>query len=322
MIREAESHRPPFGRGPFAAGVLAAVINAAAHIGGAIPAGFSHKAAVLGGSVEWALRRGKRDVLAENLSHALGCSEESSVRRAVHAEVVNEARRSADLLWSLSRPSEMLANVRIENIEAVEGCAAAGRGVILAGPHIGGWEIVAPLPYAVFGRPATAIVTDDWLAWAMQPYRERAGLLTEFASRPPRVVAERLRRGGVALLLADIVPPGARTFAVRLLDGTVDLPAGPATLARIGNAVVVPLAVLPIAPRAWRVVLGDPIEPPSRRSGRGGEQRMTQALADAWEPWLREYPEHWAAVYPLSWNCSAAVTATAPSAAPAATSAR
>ena len=61
-----------FGQGRAAAKVLRRVIDGAALVGGRLSPETSERLATIGGTLEWALRRRKRRVLAENLRHALG----------------------------------------------------------------------------------------------------------------------------------------------------------------------------------------------------------------------------------------------------------
>ena len=104
--RKHTATKAPFGRGRIAARVLANVIDLAAAIGGKTPVGVAHRVAVLGGNLEWALRPRLRRRLAENLARAVDRPPASkAVRRLVRAELINEAKRSADLLWAISRPS-------------------------------------------------------------------------------------------------------------------------------------------------------------------------------------------------------------------------
>jgi KDO2-lipid IV(A) lauroyltransferase len=285
--------------------VLAGVIAAAAAAGARLPGRTAHRLAVVGGTIEWAARPAKRRTLAENLAHAVALEfSDPRVRGVVRREIVNEARRSADLLWSIARPGELLEQVRIRGRAGVDAALAEGRGVILAGPHIGGWEVVVPVPAAVLDVPVAVLVNDDWLAWAVEGIRRRAGLEVEYLGAGPRPLVRRLRRGHALLMFSDIVPEaGMRMLPVRFLDDVAWLPAGPAALARMADAVIVPLAVLPLDRRAWVIELGDPIDP--RRAGGNGasaDHETLQQMADAWSQVIRRYPEWWAAVYPLDWG--------------------
>ena len=109
--------------------MLARVIDGAAWVGCRIPAGVAHGIATVGGTCEWAARPGKRRALAANLAHAVGLPADSPrVRRLVRREMVNEAHRSADLLWALGRRERFLATVTMEGGEQrpARGGARAG----------------------------------------------------------------------------------------------------------------------------------------------------------------------------------------------------
>lgn len=292
----------PFGRGPVAAHALRQVIRTAAAAGSRLPVGAAHSAARVGGTLEWAARPAKRRRLAENLSHAVGRpAADPAVRRLVREEVLNEARRSADLLWALGRPDELLATTEVLGREHLEEALSRGRGMILTSPHVGGWEVATALPRAVVPVPTTALVTDDWLAWAVAPLRAQAGLRVLFDSAPVARAAALLRAGEAVLMLGDYAKDHMRRYPVRFLDARAELPAGVAVLARLCEAPVVPFVVLPIGPRRWRALIEPPVDPGARGDGAEGEHRILQELADRWSRLLRAVPEHWAAVYPVRW---------------------
>ena len=306
-LRIAPDGRPrpdaPFARGPLAAHVLARVIDAAAWGGCRLPAGVAHGLAWAGGTCEWATRPGTRRALARNLAHAVGRPAGSrAVRRLVRREMVNEARRSADLLWALGRPEEFLRTVSVEGAERVRGAAAEGRGIILVGIHIGGWEVATGVPAALLGTPITVIVADDWLAWAIDHMRAAAGLRAIYRTEAALRAARLLRRGGALLALGD---DGAgrefRGYEVRLLDGRAVLPGGLMALARLSGSPLVGFHVLPSGPRRWRVIVDPPIAAPAPREGEEGERRVLQALADRWSEVIRAHPDQWAARYPIHW---------------------
>jgi Kdo2-lipid IVA lauroyltransferase/acyltransferase len=305
-LRLAPDGRPrpgaPFGRGPAAAHVLRRVISLASAGGAALPPGVAHGLARAGGTLEWATRPRKRRVLAENLSHALGTgTSDPAVRRLVRREIVNEAHRSADFLWAIRRRDELLRSVVVDGLEHVEAARSLGTGLILASVHVGGWEVAAAVPATVLPVPTTVLVRDDWLAWAVGGLRQAAGLRTIYDTDPALRAAALLRRDEALLVLADQVQPGMRSYRVRLLDAEAELPAGVAGLARLCGSPILPFLVLPLGPRRWRIEVDGPIAPPPRRSGREGERETLQALADRWTAAIRLYPEHWAAVDPMTW---------------------
>jgi lauroyl/myristoyl acyltransferase len=299
------SPRPeaPFGQGPLAARMLRAALVGASATVGRLPAGVAHGLAAVGSTVEWAVRPAKRRRLAENLCHVLGAApEDPAVSNLVRREVRNEGRRSVDLLWALAKPDELRTTTVIGGEEHIREAIGHGRGIVLVSTHVGGWEVATSLAREFVPVPTTAIVTDDWIAWAVEGLRVRAGLGVMYDSEPVSKAVELLRAGEALLVLGDYAKDGMRTYAVRLLDAVAELPAGPVTLARLCGAPLVPFSVLPVGPRRWRIEVDPPLQPPDRSAGEAGERALLQALADRWTETLRTHAEHWAAVYPMTWR--------------------
>jgi KDO2-lipid IV(A) lauroyltransferase len=306
-LRLAPDGRPrpdaPFGRGPLAARVLRGAILVASAIVGRLPAHAVAALAAVGGTLEWALRPAKRRRLAENLCHALGLPpDDPAVEALVRKEVRNEARRSADFLWAVARPEELVATTEVVGREYIAAALERGHGVLLVSLHVGGWEVATALPRVVVPVPTTAVVTDDWLAWAVEGLRIRAGLGILYDTEPATKALRLLRHGEALLLLGDYAKPWMRTYPVRLLDAVAELPAGIVALARLSGAPIVPFLVLPRALRRWRVEIEPPLEPPPREGGEEAERQVLQLLADRWSEMLRAHAEHWAAVYPMTWR--------------------
>jgi lauroyl/myristoyl acyltransferase len=294
----------PFGRGPLAARVLGTVINGAAWLGARIPSGVAHALAVVGGNLEWAARPRKRRLLATNLAQAIDRPAGSAaVRALVRREIVNEAHRSADLLWSIGRRGEFTTTTRVEGREHAAAAIARGRGVILVGTHLGGWEVAASVPAGVLPVPTSVVVSDDWLAWGIQHVRAAAGLRILYAGRSAFEAMRVLRHGEALLVLGD---DGSRSTAhaypVEFCGTTAMLPAGVVTLARTTGAPLVPFTVLPEGPRRWTVTIEPALDPPERGDGHDGERVVLQRLADVWTASIRRHPEHWAASFPIEWR--------------------
>ncbi len=293
----------PFGQGPLAARALRGVIVGASATAGRLPSSVIRPLIHVGGTVEWAARPAKRSRLAENLCHTLGLPpDHPDVHALVRREILNEAGRSSDFLWALAYPDELRATMRIDGVEHIHEAVSRGRGVLLVSTHVGGWEIATSLAKVFVPVATTAIVTDDWLAWAVEGLRVRAGLGIMYDSEPVAKAAHLLRRGEALLVLGDYAKEGMRTYPVRLLDAVAELPAGPVALSRLCGTPLVPFSVLPTAPRRWRIEVEAPLWPPERPEGEAGEHRLLQQLADRWTATLRANAEHWAAVYPMTWR--------------------
>jgi lauroyl/myristoyl acyltransferase len=284
--------------------VLATVIDGAVWLGSRTPAPLAQTLALFGGTVEWALRPATRRRLAANLARAVRSDPaDPVVRRLVRREVINEARRSADLLWALGQPHEFLASVQLEGAEHAIRAVAEGRGAILAGIHLGGWEVATAIPGALFAAPTTVIVADDWLAWAIHHLRTRAGLRIVYRTDGALGAARLLRAGEVVLLLGDDGWGNEpRTHLVRFLDGDADLPAGIVSLSRLCQSPIVSFVVLPLGPRRWRVIVDPALEAPTRHGGADAEREVLQLLSDRWSERIRQNPQHWAARHRIRWR--------------------
>ena len=140
---------------------------------------------------------------------------------------------------------------------------ALGRGVILVGIHLGGWEVATPVPRALLSVPTTVIVADDWLAWAIAHMRTEAGVRIMYRTEPAIRAARRLRGGEALLVLGnDGASPDFRGLEVRFLNARAVLPGGVVSLARLTGAPIVGFHVVPLGPRRWRVVVDPAIAPP------------------------------------------------------------
>ena len=295
----------PFGRGPLAARVLAKVIDGAVWAGSRVPRGWRTRWRPSAGTCEWALRPGKRRGLAVNLAHALGtrpptirpCAEPSAGRSSTRPTARPTCSGRSAGRTSSSRPSSSTGSSTPRRPRP------AGSGVILAGVHLGGWEVATAVPRAELPVPTSVIVADDWLAWAIAHMRVTAGLRVIYRTAPA-IRAARLLQAGEALLVLGDDGWGTepRTYPVRFLDSVADLPAGVVTLSRLCQSPIVGFAVLPTGRRRWRVVVDQPIGPPGRTGGAEEEQKVLQILADRWSELIRAHPEHWAAAYRIRWR--------------------
>lgn len=288
------------GRGQIAALLLGRVIDVAAWLGCRTPARAAHALAWFGGHLEWATRPRLRSRLAENLAPAIGAAPgDRAVRRLVRRELVNEAYRSADLLWAAGRPDDFLARAEILGIDHLHDALERGRGLLLVGLHLGGWEVATPVPEAVVPVPTSVITADDWIAHAIDHRRRAVGLATVGAGRTLEQLRV-LRRGECLLMLGDhALDPRTRTHRVELCGRAARLPAGAVVLARLTQAPILTFDVVPLGPRRWRVVIGAPLDPPAAEDD---EVDVLQRLADRWTRVIRAHPDRWSARFPIDWD--------------------
>ena len=285
-----------------AAIALARVIDGAAGVGSRLPVRVAHGLAELGGNIQWATRPKRRRCLAANLCHAVGAApDDPRVRAAVRRVMINESHAAADLLWAIGRPQQFLDTVVYKGWDFVDSTVAQGRGLILAGTHLGGWEVATAIPGAKIAVPTNVIVADNWIAWAVEHVRAGVGLKVMYRQAAALRSVRRLQAGEAVLLLGDNSEFAGHTHRVRFLDSEMEMAAGVAALARLAGSPIIPFTVLPLAPRRWRATMDPPIDPPPAEAGRAGEQAVMQQLADRWSEAIRANPGHWAMAAPLHW---------------------
>jgi KDO2-lipid IV(A) lauroyltransferase len=207
---------------------------------------------------------------------------------------------------SLRLPTLSVDRVRrglvVEGWEHVTSGLAAGRGVILALPHLGGWEWAGRW-LADRGVPVTAVAErldpPELFEWMT---RLRADLGIRVLALGPEAttgVAAALRRNEVVCLLCDR-DVGGTGIEVDFLGETTTLPAGPAALALRTGAVLLPTAVHHTDAREAH--LGRVLPPlDTERSTlglRADVARVTQALADRLAELVRASPEQWHLLQP------------------------
>src|SRR6202521_5156783 len=222
--------------------LLGASYQAGARVMRALPAGLRHAAAAPGGTAWFwlsaAQRRAARDNYAAVLGRATDDPEGARVaRRAFH----NYGRLLMDflLLGSLS-PDDLRRRITYEGREHLDAALAGGRGVIMAVPHMGSWDMAgsfaATLGYSMW---AGAERFPGTLNEAVVPTPHRFGLNVIMLGRSAvRSITDALRGNGVVALLCDLEQgPGG---GVRFFGRRAVVPGGPAAIALKTGAALVP----------------------------------------------------------------------------------
>jgi KDO2-lipid IV(A) lauroyltransferase len=177
-----------------------------------------------------------------------------------------------------------------------------GRGVILALPHLGGWEW-GGFWLVQQRRPVTVVVEAleppelfEWFAGF------RRGLGMEIVPVGPQAgsaVVRALKAGHVVCLLCDRNVSDGGGVEVEFFGERTTLPGGPATLAMRTGAPLLPAAVYFTDRHSGHLGL---VRPPisANRTGsfRTDVQRITQALACELEQLIRREPTQWHLLQP------------------------
>jgi phosphatidylinositol dimannoside acyltransferase len=250
-----------------------------------------------------ALRRQPRGVrqLRANLRRVVG-PDVSDVERD---ELLAAAMRSYCRYWMetfrLPAMDHDALNARVDALtigaEHIDAAVAAGRGLIVALPHMGNWDVGA-LWLVRHGVPFTTVaerLKPESLFDRFVDYRESLGMevlaLTGGARPPVDELRDRLQGGGCVALVADR-DLSRSGVDVEFFGETARMPAGPTFLAATTGAALLPVGMWFTPDGGWGQHIGAPVALPEGRL-RDRVTAGTQAVADAFAAQIAAHPSDW-----------------------------
>ena len=262
-----------------------------------------HAALPLGralGTAAWAVLPGRRVVVARHQARALGAgghrpSGPAAVRRATRAAFASYGRYWMESLrLPATPPSAIDARFSIAGREHLDAARAAGRGAILALPHVGGWDVGGSW-LARQGYPVTVVAEPleppELFEWFTGLRRQWGMAVVPLGPGAGTGVLRALRANAMVCLLCDR-DIGGGGVEVEFFGERTLLPGGPATLALRAGSVVLPTAVY-FDGEGHRAVVCPPLTTERRGSIREDVTRLTQELAHALESLISRAPEQW-----------------------------
>ncbi|WP_228975425.1 phosphatidylinositol mannoside acyltransferase [Streptomyces sp. DH12] len=196
--------------------------------------------------------------------------------------------------WS---EEQVRRSVGIEDIDRLTDTLAAGRGVVLALPHLANWDLAGVWATRALGVPFTTVaerLKPESLYDRFVAYRESLGMevIPHTGGSAFGALARRLRSGGLVCLVADR-DLSASGVEVDFFGERARMPAGPALLAQQTGALLLPATLWYEDATTMRGRIHQPVDVPA--SGTRAEKTavMTQALADAFAGGIAEHPEDW-----------------------------
>lgn len=196
--------------------------------------------------------------------------------------------------WSTERVS---GGVEIKDIHALTDGLAAGRGVILALPHLANWDLAGAWLTRGQGVPFTTVaerLKPESLYDRFVAYRESLGMevLPHTGGSAFGALARRLRSGGLVCLVADR-DLSASGVEVEFFGQTARMPAGPALLAQQTGALLLPATLWYDDSPVMRGRVHPAVEVPESGTRAEKTSVMTQAVADVFATGIAEHPEDW-----------------------------
>lgn len=197
-------------------------------------------------------------------------------------------------------PAELDAGLSYEGFEHVLAAREAGKGAIMAVPHLGGWEWAGFWLTRVQGIPITAVVERLEPAELFEFFADlRRSFGFELVPLGPEAgpaCIRALRQNHVLCLLCDrdLVGGGPE---VTFFGERTTLPGGPATLALRTGAPILPSAIY-FHGRGHHGVVRPAV--PVERTGtlRDDVARITQEVAHRLEDLIRAAPQQWHLMQP------------------------
>ncbi|WP_405557103.1 phosphatidylinositol mannoside acyltransferase [Streptomyces sp. NBC_01171] len=174
---------------------------------------------------------------------------------------------------------------------------AAGKGVILALPHLANWDLAGAWVTTTLGIPFTTVaerLKPETLYDRFVAYREGLGMevLAHSGASAFGTLARRLRDGGLVCLVADR-DLSASGVEVDFFGERARMPAGPALLAQQTGAQLLPVTLWYDDSPVMQGRVHPPVEVPEVGTRIEKTAVMTQALADAFASGIAEHPEDW-----------------------------
>ncbi|CAK7282375.1 MULTISPECIES: phosphatidylinositol mannoside acyltransferase [Streptomyces] len=173
----------------------------------------------------------------------------------------------------------------------------AGKGVILALPHLANWDLAGAWVTTALRTPFTTVaerLKPETLYDRFVAYREGLGMevLPHSGGAAFGTLARRLRDGGLVCLVADR-DLSASGVEVDFFGEQARMPAGPALLAQHTGALLLPVTLWYDDSPVMHGRVHPAIEVPESGTRAEKTSVMTQALADAFATGIAEHPEDW-----------------------------
>lgn len=265
-----------------------------------MPESWARRVFRFAGDIAW--RRQGRGVqrLEANLRRVIGPAAPGKELRALSREAMRSYARYWLEVFRLPVISKdrIVADMRCVGEETLFASLQAGRGVVVALPHMGNWEQAGAWIIALGAGKLTTVaerLKPESVYQRFLDFREGLGFEVLPASggmsRRFGVLAQRLRAGGLVCLPADRDVTGSG-IEVDFFGEKARMMGGPAALAIQTGAALLPVTLWFEGP-LWGAHIHDEIPVPDGASRRDKVAAMTQELARVFEAGIAAHPQDW-----------------------------
>ncbi|MGI8684667.1 MAG: phosphatidylinositol mannoside acyltransferase [Acidimicrobiales bacterium] len=268
----------------------------------ALPAPVASRGAEVAGVIMASGMKGRRTMLERHLRRASGGDlPGAELDRQVRRTFASYARYWAESFrLPGSTPAQLAAGMTSEGLEHVERGVAAGKGVILALPHLGGWDFGGAWLASLGFRMVAVVETvepPELFEWFVDLRRSLGLEVLPLGPSTAAAALRRLREGAVVALVCDR-DIGGTGVEVDFFGEATTLPGGPATLALRSGAALVPCAIYFGDGGTHHAVFGEPLDTTRHGRLRDDVERVTRAVTTELEGFIRRAPDQWHLLQP------------------------
>ncbi len=272
---------------------------------GSLPVRMSHAVGVGVAEIAYRLSRRKREIVYENMRRVRPEGTAREWRRLARRSFHNYARYWVDFLRCYHLTYEEIYNSLVvpHGVEWFDVCLRNERGIVLALPHYGSWDMIGG--WVGHNYPSFWAVAEQLKPLPMYEFhtelRRRMGIrIIPLAENTVEKVIEVLLGNGMVCLLSDRLIAGSGV-EVEFFGERIMMPIGPALLGvKLGTAVI---PCLTIRKGDWyHGYVGPPLDIEVTGDTRRDVQSNTQKLARVFEDFIREDPTQWHMFQPIFKN--------------------
>jgi len=201
----------------------------------------------------------------------------------------------ARVSWLAPSRLDSFVNASEETIAGLAGITDRGRGVIMLTPHLGNWELLTGwlaargFPVHFVGRQAY----DERLEPLYARVRSAHGASWISRGGAFRRIETALRDGDIVIMLIDQDTTRVHGTFVDFFDRPAWTPTGPAALARLTGAALLPGALVWESPRSYRLILSEPVATVVTGDETSDDRENTRRITACLEELIREHPDQW-----------------------------
>lgn len=272
---------------------------------GLLPVRVMHGLGVGIAEVAYRLSRHKRGVVYENMRRVRPDETPREWRRMARRSFYNYARYWVDFLRCYHLTGEEIVESLVvpHGTDWFDECLKNGRGVVLALPHYGSWDLIGG--WVGHRYPSFWAVAEVLKPLPMYEFhtelRRRMGIrIIPLAENTVEKVIEVLLANGMVCLLSDRLIEGSGV-EVEFFGEKVLMPIGPALLGvKLGTAVIPCLTIRKDG--RYHGYVGPPLDIEVSGDTRRDVQVNTQKMAKVFEDFIREDPTQWHMFQPIFKN--------------------